>query len=402
ATLCKLMIESDGEYSSLLLADRILNAFENLSDEAQIDFFHLLNEKYDLNHEELKNLVDRYESTPDAPTLKKLIKAAEPTRQVLLRRMNLIPGGTPRLVKMREKLLVASRQYPELKKMDIDFRNLLNSWFNRGFLVLKHIDWTTPAHILEKIIAYEAVHAIGSWRELRARLEPSDRLCFAFFHPAMEDEPLVFVQVALTQDLPSRIDHVLDADREVLEPEAADSAIFYSISNCHDGLGGVSFGNFLIKQVATTLQREFPHLKKFATLSPSPTFAGWVQKEAETDQTAAELLDRVNKSGDALQSLESQTDVAALACRYYLQAKTPRQTPIDPVARFHLRNGARLERINPLADQSTKGIENSLGLMVNYVYDLARVEENHENYIHNHQVVHSPAIKKLASTSLES
>ena len=385
-SLCRLMMDSDGEYSSLVLAERIFNAYEKLDEDGRLAFFSFLNEDFDLDSESLESLAGAYAAERSVDNLRALARAAEPRRQELFRRLNLAPGGTSRLVKMREDLLRAGRQHPALMCVDVDFRHLFASWFNRGFLTMKPVDWTTPAHILEKIIAYEAVHEIQSWNELRRRLEPADRYCFAFFHPAMQDEPLVFVEVALTTDVPAGIHAILDRDRDTVAPENATCAVFYSISNCHRGLAGVSFGNFLIKQVAMRLRQGFPDLKSFVTLSPAPGFRQWL--ESRDDETAGSLL----RDGGA--------DSAALlseAARYFLEAKSPNGQPLDPVARFHLKNGAKLSRLNHGADNSEKGRQQSLGVMVNYVYDLARVEENHENYMKNHKVVCSSRVRKLLS-----
>lgn len=391
--LCQMTMDSDGEYSSLLLAARILNAFEKLGDEERHDFFEVLNNDYDLDIEALKEAVAQYESNPDAQMLGQLTRTAEPRRRELLRRLNLAPEGTRRLVKVRESLLKHKKKNPELGRTDMDFRHLFNAWFNRGFLLMQPIDWTTPAHILEKIIAYEAVHEIGSWRELRRRLEPEDRHCYAFFHPSMEDEPLVFVEVALTESVPSKITDVLDDERKEINPDDASCAIFYSISNCHTGLAGVSFGNFLIKQVATSLKQLFPQLKKFVTISPAPGLRSWLQQQAIENPEIATIIEQCKNQPDE----NTQSRLSQLAASYYLEQKTPHNEPLDPVARFHLKNGAMLDRINPLADQSEKGQQQSFGLMVNYVYDLAKVEENHEAYMKDHQVVCSSQVKKLLS-----
>ncbi len=393
AELCQMMMRSDGEYSSLLLAERILNAFEKLNDEGRLHFFELLNHDYDLDIEALKSAMDDYQQSPDANNLHRLTQAAEPGRQELFRRINLASEGTRRLVVIRESLLTFIKQHPELKRTDNDFRHLFNSWFSRGFLLMQPIDWTTPAHILEKIIAYEAVHEIGTWSELRSRLEPDDRYCFAFFHPSMEDEPLVFVEVALCMNVPESINDVLNIERRKTDPEEASCAIFYSISNCHSGLAGVSFGNFLIKQVATSLKLRFPQLKKFATISPTLKLRQWLQSQAVENPEIATLVEQCKQ--DINSSVQSRLDEQA--ARYYLLEKNARNEPLDPVARFHLKNGAILDRINPMADTSEKGLQQSFGIMVNYVYDLAKVEDNHEAYMKNQQVVCSAQITKLIS-----
>jgi malonyl-CoA decarboxylase len=332
------------------------------------------------------------------------VAAAEPRRQELFRRLNLAPGGTRRLVAMRRDLLGLLRAEPEFARIDADFRHLLASWFNRGFLVMQRIDWNTPAAILEKIIAYEAVHEIDSWDELRRRVEPEDRRCFAFFHPSMPDEPLVFVEVALTRETPGSIQSVLDPQRQMVVPAEARTAVFYSISNCQDGLRGVSFGAFLIKQVASDLARELPKLDTFVTLSPVPGFAAWLEAEAQPDPDlpAARALagtqsaDWANdpKKAEALKAM-----LLPLAARYFLDARRKDGQPPDPVARFHLGNGAQLLDIHWLGDRSAKGLTQSFGIMVNYLYDLDAIEENHEAYAAEGRVIASRKLRNLAATA---
>ncbi len=390
-SLCRMMMNSDGEYSSLLLAERILNAYEKLDEAERLDFFNLLRTEYDVDADDIKAAARAYAQDSDAENLLRITAAAEPGRQELLRRINLVSGGTRRLVKMREHLLAAMRENPELKKIDTDFHHLFNAWFNRGFLLMEPLDWTTPAHILEKIIAYEAVHEIESWSELRRRLEPADRYCYGFFHPSMEDEPLVFVEVALTDQIPRGIGEILHRDPSTEAPENPSCAIFYSISNCHRGLAGVSFGNFLIKQVATSLKLRFPQLKTFSTISPVSGFRRWLELQAEERDDITSLLAEFDAQADENQ----RNDLEKLATVYLLEQKNDRNEPLDPVARFHLKNGAVLERINILGNPSDKGMERSLGTMVNYVYDLSRVEDHHEEYVRNHRIIASAQVKKL-------
>ena len=392
-SLCRMMMKSDGEYSSLFLAERILNSFAKLDYQQRLDFFNVLLVDYDIDTDNIKSAVEEYDKNPDAANLLRVTLAAEPGRQELLRRINLAQHGTRRLVKMREHLLTAMREKPELKKIDTDFHHLFNAWFNRGFLLIQPIDWTTPAHILEKIIAYEAVHEIASWSELRRRLLPSDRYCYGFFHPSMEDEPLVFVEVALTDQIPRGIGEILHHDTDSYTPENPSCAIFYSISNCHSGLAGVSFGNFLIKQVATSLKQRFPQLKTFSTISPAPGFRSWLDSQARAHEDIASLI--AEFSADADEAMRARLE--KLAASYFLEQKNNRGRPLDPVARFHLKNGAILERINILGNPSEKGMQLSLGTMVNYVYDLSRVEENHEEYMKNNRVITSSQVKKALS-----
>jgi malonyl-CoA decarboxylase len=338
---------------------------------------------------EVRRAYEAWTRTGDAGSLAALAHAAEPPRQELVRRLNRAPGGTLALVRMREDLLAALPGHPGLAAFDADFTHLFGSWFNRGFLVLRRVDWTTPANVLEKIIAYEAVHAIESWDDLRSRIEPPDRRCYAFFHPALVDEPLVFVEVALTRQTPGRIGDILATGRLPLAPGEATTAVFYSISNCQRGLAGVSFGNFLIKQVVEELRRDLPGLKTFVTLSPLPGLVRWLESVDGGDMPEAAA---------ALAAGPEHPALPALAARYLLEAKGKGGRPLDPVARFHLGNGARLDRLHPLADLSAKGCAASLGVMVNYLYDPAAIEANHEAFASEGSVAASAAVKRLASS----
>jgi malonyl-CoA decarboxylase len=292
---------------------------------------------------------------------------------------------------------------PHYAGIDSDLGHLLNSWFNRGFLVLQRIDWRTPALVLEKLIQYEAVHAIQGWPDLRRRLQ-ADRRCYAFFHPALPDEPVIFIEVALTRGMSSRVQPLLDLASPVADPAAANCAIFYSITNCQEGLRGVSFGNLLIKQVAEDLGREFSRLKTFATLSPIPGFRKWLAAIAEEQPAVAALLARLDaphwfEDGDAARELQRQ--LVRLCAHYLLNAKIGRE-PLDPVMRFHLGNGARMERLNWLGDTSEMGMRRSAGLMVNYVYRLDDLERNHEAYARERHIVASRRFAVLARDSLVS
>jgi malonyl-CoA decarboxylase len=322
-----------------------------------------------------------------------------------LRRINLAPGGTAGLVDMREQLLDAMAHRDDLGGVDADFVHLFSSWFNRGFLVLRRIDWATPAIILEKIIRYEAVHRIRGWDDLRRRIDPRDRRCYAFFHPALIDDPLIFVEVALTRSIPNAIAPILTSQREVMQPDRANTAVFYSISNCQRGLTGVSFGHFLIKQVAEEISREIPNISTYVTLSPVPGFAEWLARERAREKST--VLDEDDRA--ALATLDTQGWWQMPASRdcvrdplmhasawYFLHARNRNASPVDPVARFHLGNGARLEQINWLADTSSKGLSQSHGLMVNYLYDLKSIEKNHEAYAETRTIVTSSAVRRLA------
>ena len=325
--------------------------------------------------------------------------ASEPRRQELFRRLNLAPGGTAALVRMREQLMDALDHREDLAAVDDDFVHLFTSWFNRGFLVLRHIDWSTPAIVLEKIIRYEAVHAIRDWEDLRRRIDPPDRRCYAFFHPALVDEPLIFVEVALAREIPGAIAPILATGREIVEPDKMRTAVFYSISNCQRGLAGVSFGNFLIKQVVEDINREMPKLATFVTLSPVTNFADWLKRERANEASTALNASRQGavraarrcRIGGATpeKAARLQEPLMRAAAFYFLRARSPRGLPVDAVARFHLGNGARLERINWLADTSDKAMAQAHGLMVNYQYDLGDIEKNHEAYAEGRTVVAS-------------
>jgi len=304
---------------------------------------------------------------------------------------------------MREELLAHLPARPDLQAVDADFRHLFSSWFNRGFLVLRPIDWTTPANILEKIIRYEAVHAIKHWNDLRNRLQPPDRRCFAFFHPQLVDEPLIFVEVALTTETPASIAPLLHTKRTPIAAHDATTAVFYSISNTQKGLAGVSFGNFLIKQVVDDLKRELPNLNTFVTLSPVPDFANWLSRERKAAASTAltseakqalKLLDEPGWHTDPITTETVRKALLPAAAYYFLKAKSAKGRPIDSVARFHLGNGARLERLNFLGDASSKGLQQAHGLMVNYCYDFDDIEKNHEAFAEKREVVASSSVRK--------
>ncbi len=380
--LCRELLSSRGEVSSNRIGTAILENYQALKPEERITFFSFLAHQLDLDVSQVEDCIKAYRDDPSARTLGQFIQAAEPPRQELLRRLNHVPGATGLLVAMRNDLLGLLKTEPDLARADLDFVHLFSSWFNRGFLVLRQISWETPAHILEKIIAYEAVHAINDWDDLRRRLQPVDRRCFAFFHPSMPDEPLVFVEVALTQGIPGSIKSVLLEGRDPLPADKADTAVFYSISTCQDGLRGISFGNSLIKQVVSELSIALPHLKTFVTLSPVPGFNRWLQDQGlDTDEFGFPERD------DELKSWVSQ---------YLTTAKRGDGLPKDPVARFHLGNGAILHDVHAGADLSSNGLSRSSGVMVNYLYDLKKVEKNHEEFAKNGTVSATRQVQSLA------
>lgn len=393
------LLGSRGEASGTALAATIMQRYARLPPPIRRQTLLELNRALAPDPARIRTAYEAWATNENGATLTALAAAVEPPRQEMIRRLNRAPGNTLKLVRMREDVIDAEPTHPDLGALDADFVHLFGSWFNRGFLMLRRIDWTTPANILEKIIAYEAVHAIESWDDLRLRLEPTDRRCFAFFHPALVDEPLVFVEVALTRAIPADIDSILTAKRVPIAADAATTAVFYSISNCQRGLARISFGNFLIKQVVEELKRELPGLSTFVTLSPVPGFGAWLQGEAAAGGPASPAAALLQSGG----TTASDDQLAAvLAARYLTMAKTGSGRPIDAVARFHLGNGARLERINPRADRSAKGFAESLGVMVNYLYDPATIETNHEAYALDGTVALSPAVRRLQKAAAES
>lgn len=414
ADLCDAILSHEGESSGSRLSRSLLQKFDNASSDEQLAFFHLLASRFDINPEHAIRAAQRYAKDNSAESLSILMESVEPRRQELFRRVNRVPGATNELVKMRALLLKMSRNDADLQRIDLDFQHLFTSWFNQGFLVMREIDWHTPANILEKIIAYEAVHAISSWSALRKRLEPCDRRCFAFFHPAMLDEPLIFVEVALTADSPLSIGEILKGDRRILPESEARTAVFYSISNCQKGLAGVSFGSFLIKQVASELSLSVPSLTAFRTLSPVPGFVRWVNAQLESleNNGASIEIDNSERTSDVpMQALKLARQVATsetyeftgsdnaqlqrLVAHYLLQERRPDTQPLDPVARFHLGNGASLDAVLPGADVYKKGLSQSAGVMVSYLYDLDKVSSNHELYADERQVISSDSVKSL-------
>ena len=377
-----------GEVSALGYAELLMQHCEQLNEKELIKFFKLIRDNFEITSEELFRATEKYKLEKNSENLIQLMKVSEPKRREIFRRCNGISRGTIRLVNLRKRLLALLNKNPQLKAVDYDLVYLFKNWFNRGFLILRPINWETPAHILEKIIAYEAVHEINSWDELRSRLAPKDRRCFAFFHPAMQDEPIIFVEVALMKDVPSKIENVLKVKRDIFEPEETSVAVFYSISNCQKGLAGISFGNFLIKQVANDLNIEFKNLKKFVTLSPVPGLRKWISnKYPKFDMN----LEKYKKPE---QFLKVHDTMMRYVGNYFLNSDRPDKMPNDPVARFHLGNGASLEQINYLGDASLNGIKLSAGLMVNYLYDLDKVEQNHEQYISEKKINISKNAKK--------
>ena len=402
-TLAEALLSERGESSGVALAEQLLGAYAELGEDERLAFLSELAGRLGADRVRLDQAIERYRAEPSPINGIDLHTAAEPRRQELIRRLNLAPGATERLVRMREDVLRGLVSHPELATVDADFQHLFTSWFNRGFLVLSRIDWHTPARVLEQIIRYEAVHEITSWDDLRRRIDPEDRRCFAFFHPTLEGEPLIFVEVALNNGMPAAIAPLLAEQRQITPVKRADTAVFYSISNCQIGLRGVPLGNFLIKQVVEELRRELPGLKTFVTLSPVPGFARWLRREREARRSALSASDRAalaafdngnwHQQPASVRSLKPVLSTAI--ARYFLEARDSSGRPLDPVARFHLNNGARLERINWLGDESPKGLEQGAGFMVNYLYDLGRIERNHEAFANEGRVIASRGVQRM-------
>jgi malonyl-CoA decarboxylase len=400
--LCDSLLKGRGEASGLALAAEILGSWRGAPAVERLAILQTLAERFGPDEERLERAVAAFLQTRNAQTRAELHAAAEPRRQEVIRRLNMAQGATPVLLQMREETLRQLGKHPELAGVEADFFHLLSSWFNRGFLMLRRIDWSTSANVLEKIIKYEAVHAIRSWDDLQSRLVPEDRRCFAFFHPQLADEPLIFVEVALMRGMPASISEVLGAKREQTPVAEATTAVFYSISNCQAGLRGVSFGNFLLKQVIEELGIELPSIRNYVTLSPVPGFAEWLErKQAESDfplgGLTAEVMPILHRAGwadDAAAVALIGQKLPALAADYLVNARAARGGPADPVARFHLGNGARLERLNILGDRSPKGMSESYGLMVNYRYKVEDVVKNHELFASKDAVVTAPAVRR--------
>ena len=386
------VLSATGQVSSLVYAGTLLDQIEAMDDEALQHLLTHIAVNHDVDASALADAAAIYARKADAHGLTRLTKLAEPRWMELFRRLNATDGGTVRLVRLRQRILKLTSTLPDAARIDSGLQSLLRMWFNPGFLILQPIDWSTPANILEKIIAYEAVHEISSWEDLRARLAPEDRRCFAFFHPSMPEEPLIFVEVALTDETPGQIVPILRIDRETIPGDSASTAVFYSISNCQSGLAGISFGNFLIKRVAQELKQEFPDLKRFVTLSPVPGLMRWLRVREP------ELASTFLAGDDAFwneEAVDSEREFKAAALRYFLESDREDRLPNDPVARFHLGNGASLEQLNFAADLSEKGISQAGGLMVNYLYDLEGVEANHEAFHETKQVPMSAALRQL-------
>lgn len=405
---CNELLSTLGEASGTAIARRVMALYQAMNPEEQLKFFQMLYERFHVDFDQVKAAAAQLVEDEDEAALEGLLAVAEPRRQELFRRLNMAPNGTQSLVEMRSSLLALLRDHPEFKAVDSDLKHLFASWFNRGFLTLKTIDWDTSAAVLEKLIEYETVHEMRGWDDLRRRLA-SDRRCFAFFHSAIPNDPLVFVEVALVNGLTRHIEPIIALNRKEASLDDVDTAIFYSINNCHVGLTGISFGNFLIKQVVIELAKELPQLTTYSTLSPVPEFRRWLSKTLDHDD-ATDLVsdeDRETLKQLEIENWHEQYEISAALepvltrlIGYYLVIAKRNKNPVDPVARFHLRNGALLGQINWLGDVAAERMSQSYGFMVNYVYDLPTIEQNHESYVKNHIVATSDAVARLAASSM--
>ena len=397
-SLCNQLVSKNGEATLFSLAKSILEDFDSLSEEQKKLFFTELLKQFSVDRTSLKKALKDLNFS-DEGQLRKLHKLIEPKSQELLRRLNQAPNGTSSLLKMRESLLKCFQDLPELKSLDFDFVHLFKSWFNRGFLKLERIDWSTSANVLEKIMKYEAVHDISDWQDLQNRVAAADRRLYAFFHPALPDEPLIFIEVALMNEVPHSIMPILDASVKPIDPYTANTAVFYSISNCQMALKGVSFGSFLIKQVVSEIQQEFKEIKQFVTLSPVPGLRKWAHKMNNSKDE--ELSDRISQDISDCCEKEEINQLALLRLTYFYltQIKNKKGDAINPVAHFHLGNGALIYKIHTQANNNQLAIDDSWGVMVNYLYDLDLVAKNHESYANQESVAVSPKLTKSVQSN---
>lgn len=401
--LCKELLRKEGEATGLAQASYILERYQSLNEDEKLQFFLDIMNDFGTDKIALEKAVKLWLKDQSEEAARILHFEAEPRSQNLIRRLNQAPNATFQLVKLRTDLLKLVKKNPILKPLDQDFVHLFASWFNRGFLQLQRINWETPASILEKIIAYEAVHEIHSWTDLRLRVAAPDRRLYGYFHPALGMEPLIFVEVALTNTIPDAIAPILSDSREHLNPKNATTATFYSISNCQSGLKGISFGNFLIKQVVESLQGELANIKTFVTLSPVPGFRKWALNQfdkpdpsiTEENLSFITQLEKAKKEGSLTELIDDHTEYRKLAAKYLVTCRSPRGGASDPVSRFHLGNGAMLENIHAHADTSKNGLNNSWGCMVNYQYRIDDIENNHEAYVNGDEIIISSAVQNL-------
>lgn len=400
--LCHQLLSSKGEASGIALSHEILNGYALLQEAEKTKFFYALYEEFSADADAIKLAANQYLEQPTVRNMSRLSDASEPLRRQLIIRLNLAPNATRLLIDMRADLLDRLPEFTDLREVDKDFTKLFSSWFNGGFLQLNKMNWQSPAALLEKVIRYEAVHGMSGWDDLKERIAPPDRLIYGFFHPRLNDEPLIFIEIALMVETPDTIASILNGDRTHIDPKKADTAVFYSISNCQKGLRGVPLGSFLIKQVVEDLKKSFPSLKEFVTLSPIPGFSSWLKNLDIDDEEAkqVQLTPQACKQLKSIKELDWMNDpkkveelkpfVASAVAWYLSNEKNNKIQPVDPVAKFHLGNGARLERVNWPSDLSKQGLSNSFGAMVNYSYRIDEIEQNHEKFVESGQVNLSP------------
>ena len=399
-SLCDDLISHKGAAFGITVARDITELYQSLSPENKLLFFKQINEKYKPSFKKVNEAIENYTKSQNERTLSDLFKVSEGNRRELFRRMNMAPNGTAIIVALREDLLKILKSNKELSELDNDLRHLFRAWFNPGFLKLTKITWDTKAAVLEKIIKYERVHQIKDMNELKRRLG-EDRRFFSYFHPALEDEPIIFVQVALTKGLGKSIQELMKPSSN--NQKKYDTATFYSISNCQEGLSRVTLGNFLIKRVVYEIQEELPHIKNFGTLSPIPGFTDWFTYLDETkiknilgdlkDQDAIFLKSQDLKLGDS-RIIKNKEAITKLVAHYIVNEKNEKGLPVNDVSRFHLGNGAIVDDIVINANISETGFKRSYGVMVNYLYELKNIEKNHEDYMNNNKVIVYDKIKK--------
>ncbi len=406
-TLCDHLISEKGEAIGVALAKEILARYKAFNMKEKLDFFLLLLHEFGTDNNAIEKAFQDWKKN-EKSSAREIHLATEPKSIELISRLNRVKGATSDIVEMRNDLIGFLKSNPELIALDNDFKHLFTSWFNRGFLELKSIDWSTSAEILERIIKYEAVHEIQGWDDLRRRVVEPDRRLFAYFHPAMINEPLIFVEVALVNSVPDAIQPILAADREAIDPEKANTAAFYSISNCQPGLRGISFGNFLIKKAAMELKHEFPTIKNLITLSPIPGLGRWI--DAEIQKPSGFLKDSqlafIQDFKVSNKLPKNKNDVAALreiAACYLVHARSAKGGAYDPVAKFHLGNGACLKNIHANANlgKTSGGHWKDWGVMVNYEYKLQDIEKNHEAFINDNIVIHSSEVQSLVKKGMK-
>lgn len=380
------IIKSKNNIAITQISRDFFHSVKELNDHEFKELMVHLKKDRDIDLQAIKSATLAYDNENTEDNYINLQKSTISERKILFRKLNSFGESTIHLVKLRERIIKNTSISQDYRKIDNDLKMLFIDWFNRGFLVLKPIDWNTPASILEKIIKYESVHQINSWKELRDRIDSADRRCYAFFHPAMGNEPLIFVEVALTRDIPNNINQILNTERKSDRINTLNKAIFYSISNCQRGLDGISFGNYLIKDVVKFIQSELPAIKEFFTLSPVPDFMKWMKSNSN------DLYKNINNHPNAETLIKYEKLLNDLVREYLLTSDRSDKRPNDPVTRFHVGNGASMHQINFLADTSKNAIKYGSSFMVNYKYDANNIKDNQKKYATDNKVPHKKNI----------